>query len=113
MTDPIIQRLYQSRAKILKSLAHPTRAYLADILSEKERCVCELAELAGADISTVSKHLSVLRNAGIIEARKEGLQVFYALRAPCILNFFECVEAVQDLDLKDLAARKKALRVLK
>jgi DNA-binding transcriptional ArsR family regulator len=86
---------------------------LVDILSSGERCVCELAELVGADISTVSKHLSLLRGAGIVEARKAGLQVFYILRAPCILNFFQCVEAVRDLDLRALSAEKKALRVIK
>ncbi len=50
--------------------------------------------MIGADISTVSKHLSVLREAGIISSEKRGLQVFYRLRVPCILTVFGCIEGV-------------------
>jgi ArsR family transcriptional regulator len=67
--------------------------------------VCELREEVGADISTVSKHLSVLKNAGIVEDNRRGLQVFYRLRVPCILNFFGCVENV----LQENARRQQAL----
>lgn len=83
---------YASRANILKALSHPTRLYIVDRLAEKEHCVCELTDLIGADTSTVSKHLSVLKNAGIVADEKRGLQVFYSLKVPCILNFFGCIE---------------------
>jgi len=56
--------------------------------------VCELQKLVGADISTVSKHLALMKEAGLVSARRQGLQVFYRLRVPCILKFFNCVEAV-------------------
>ena len=82
------------RAAIVKAMAHPTRLFIVDKLSRKERCVCELRDMVGADISTVSKHLSVLKNAGIIMDEKRGNQVFYKLRCPCILQFFSCVESV-------------------
>jgi len=85
---------YEARAKIIKAMAHPTRLFLVDELSKKERCVCELTEMIGADISTVSKHLSVLKSAGILSCEKRGSQVYYRLRMPCILNFFGCVESV-------------------
>jgi DNA-binding transcriptional ArsR family regulator len=85
---------YESRAAILKALAHPTRLFLVDELAKGERCVCELTEMVGADISTVSKHLSVLKNAGIVRDEKRGLQVFYSLETPCVLNFFSCCETV-------------------
>ena len=85
---------FQARARIIKALAHPTRLFVVDELSRGERCVCGLTEMIGADISTVSKHLSVLRQAGIVEDEKRGLQVWYSLRVPCILNFFGCVEDV-------------------
>ena len=58
------------------------------------KCVCELQELVGADMSTVSKHLAVLRRAGLVASEKRGLQVFYTLLSPCVLNFFSCVESV-------------------
>ena len=86
--------LFEARAKIIKAMAHPTRLFIVDELSRKEKCVCELTKMVGADTSTISRHLSILKNAGIIEANKRGLQVFYKLRVPCILNFFSCVESV-------------------
>ena len=85
---------YRTRARIIKAMAHPSRLFIVDELSRGERCVCELRDMIGADISTVSKHLSVLKEAGIVEDNKRGLQVWYRLRVPCILNFFGCVEDV-------------------
>ena len=84
----------EARAQIMKALAHPTRLFVVDELSKGERCVCDLTDMIGADISTVSKHLSVLKQAGIVEDEKRGVQVWYRLRVPCILNFFGCVEDV-------------------
>lgn len=65
-----------------------------DVLSRGERCVCELTEMVGADMSTVSKHLSVLKAAGIVADEKRGMQVFYTLKTPCVLRFFDCVSEV-------------------
>ena len=88
-----VQKL-ERRANILKALAHPSRLMMIDELANGERCVCELQELVGADMSTVSKHLTVLKNAGLVESDKRGLQVFYTLLSPCVMNFFTCVESV-------------------
>jgi DNA-binding transcriptional ArsR family regulator len=82
------------RARVIKALGHPTRLFIVDELSRGERCVCDLTEKIGADVSTVSKHLSLLKRAGIVLDDKRGVQVFYRLRVPYILNFFGCVEAV-------------------
>ncbi len=84
----------EARATVMKALAHPSRLFIVDELSRGERCVFELTEMIGADVSTVSKHLAVLKAAGILIDDKRGAQVFYRLRVPCILNFFGCVEAV-------------------
>lgn len=88
------QARFEARAKIIKAMAHPTRLFIVDRLSRQERCVCELTEMVGADVSTVSKHLAILKNAGIVNDNKRGSQVFYSLRVPCVLNFFACVESV-------------------
>lgn len=85
---------YQRRAAVIKALAHPSRLLIVDELSRGERCVWELTDLVGSDISTVSKHLAVLKRAGIVQDEKRGLQVFYRLRCPCVLRFFDCIEAV-------------------
>jgi len=92
--DPRTKARFESRAKIIKAMAHPTRLFIVDELSRGEKCVCELREMIGSDMSTVSKHLSVLKNAGIVQDEKRGLQVFYKLKIACVLNFFSCVEGV-------------------
>ncbi len=86
--------VYEARARIIKALAHPARLKIVDFLADEPQCVCEIQEAINGDQSTVSKHLSVLRNAGIVDFEKRGLQVFYRLRVPCILNFMGCVEEV-------------------
>ncbi len=88
------RELYERRAGIIKALAHPSRLMMVDALVDGEKCVCELQAIVGAEMSTVSKHLAVLRAAGLVTMRKQGLQVFYSLRTPCITNFLSCVDAV-------------------
>ncbi len=88
----------------MKALAHPTRLFIIDELAKRERCVCELRNMIGADVSTVSRHLSVLKEAGVVEDEKRGLQVWYRLRVPCILNFFGCVEDVLKANVRQMAA---------
>lgn len=78
---------------------------MVDELSRGERCVHELTEMVGADVSTISKHLSILKAVGIVADEKRGAQVFYSLRVPCVLNFFSCVESV----LKANAAEQASL----
>ena len=100
LMDEKTKARYEAKAKIIKAMAHPTRLFLVDELSRQSRCVCELTALVGADMSTVSKHLSILKAAGIVEDEKRGLQVWYSLRMLCILNFFGCVEQVQKLTVR-------------
>jgi DNA-binding transcriptional ArsR family regulator len=88
------KRRYEAKARVIKALAHPTRLWMAEQLAGGERCVCEFVDAIGDDFSTVSKHLSVLKQAGIVDVDKRGKQVFYRLKVPCILNFMGCVEAV-------------------
>mgnify|MGYP001165615541 CR=1 FL=1 len=85
---------FEARAKVMKALAHPTRLMMIEELSRGERCVCDLRDLAGCDLSTVSKHLALLKDTGIVEDEKRGKQVYYRLRVPCVLNFFHCLDSV-------------------
>ena len=87
---------FKAQAQVFKALAHPGRLLMLDELSRGERCVCELAELVGSEMPTVSRHLSVLRNAGIVDDDKRGAQVFYRLVTPCVMNFFQCVASVRE-----------------
>ena len=85
---------WRQRARVLKALGHPTRLFLVDHLSGGETCVCELADLVGADVSTVSRHLGVLREAGILADERRGAQVFYRLVAPAALDLLRGAERV-------------------
>jgi DNA-binding transcriptional ArsR family regulator len=93
MDQKLLSR-YEARARIIKAMAHPTRLFIVDTLSRGERCVNELTGMIGADMSTISRHLSVLRGAGIVRDEKRGANVYYFLKVPCVLNFFSCVESV-------------------
>ncbi len=92
--DPIRQTIYEDRARVIKAMGHPSRLFIVQELEHGERCVRDLQAKVGADISTVSRHLAILREAGIIVGRKQGNQVFYSLQCPCVLGFFQCVETV-------------------
>jgi DNA-binding transcriptional ArsR family regulator len=92
--DRIKQERLKARAAILKAIAHPTRLYILEKLSGGEMCVNDLTRRIGSDVSTVSKHLALLKTAGIISDEKRGLRVFYRLTTPCVLGFFGCVETV-------------------
>ena len=98
---------FEARATVVKAMAHPTRLFIVDELSRQERCVCELRDMVGADMSTVSKHLSILKSAGIVVDEKRGSQVFYSLRVPCILKFFSCVESVLQAAPRYVGTRTK------
>ena len=86
--------LIEAKANVLKALGHPTRLWMAEQLAGGEKCVCQLVEDIDADFSTVSKHLTVLKQAGVVIDEKRGKQVYYRLKVPCILQFMPCIEAV-------------------
>jgi ArsR family transcriptional regulator len=95
------RKTYEMRAQILKALANPSRLMVVDILNERgELSAGELLEIVGSDQSTVWKHLSILKQAGLIEDRKEGKRAYYRLVRPCVMNFFQCVEQVMEENLK-------------
>lgn len=99
----------EARARVLKAMAHPTRLFIIEELEKEERCVCDLTAMVEADVSTISKHLSVLRQAGIVLDDKRGNQVFYRLRVPCIMNFFGCVESVLETQAREQATFLEAV----
>jgi DNA-binding transcriptional ArsR family regulator len=92
------------RAAVIKALAHPSRVLIAEALIDGERCVCELTDLVKADMSTVSKHLAIMKAAGLVEVEKRGLNQFYRLRCPCLLEFFRCVDLITRTNMQALQA---------
>ena len=107
--DQLRKKHLEARATVLKAMAHPSRLLIIEELEQGERCVCELTAMIGADVSTVSKHLSVLKQAGIVVDDKRGNQVYYQLRVPCILNFFGCIESVLQAQVQDQTSRLKII----
>ena len=82
------------QAQVLSAAGHPIRLAIIDFLKDKPECVCDIAEFIGAKRSNVSRHLSVLQQAGIVSAKKQGLKMIYSLKTPCILNFLGCVSNI-------------------
>lgn len=99
---------YECRAEVMKALAHPSRLIMLDALAEGERCVCDLQELVGSSMPTVSRHLAQMRNAGIVATRREGNQIFYSLTCPCIMRVFPCIDEVLRAEHARMAASIEA-----
>jgi ArsR family transcriptional regulator len=87
---------YEAQAAVIKAMGHPTRLLILNCLKKKATCVCELQKLVGDDMSTVSKHLLVLKNAGLVAARREGNWLHYRLLCPCVLNFTDCIAGLKN-----------------
>lgn len=85
----------RTQAQVFKSLGHPARLRMVQLLADGERCVCDLTGQVGLDISTISKHLAVLVQAGVLVSEKRANKVFYRLRTPCVLKMFTCLGEVQ------------------
>lgn len=88
--------LQMKKVSILKGVAHPVRLSIVEALAEREMCVCEIADMFHFDRTTISKHLALMKNLGILEDRKEGLNVYYSLRIRCLPSMLACVEKVVD-----------------
>lgn len=89
-----LQPQYEARAGILKAMGHPTRLFILEELHRQERCVNELTEMIGSDVSTVSKHLSVLKNSGLVQDEKRGTSIYYKLCCSCILDIVNSIQTV-------------------
>lgn len=81
----------ESRVEMLKALAHPVRLGLVETLASRRLRVGELASLFPVDRTTISKHIAVLREAGIIENEREGREIYYRLRMSCLNDFLRCL----------------------
>lgn len=78
-------------AAVFKALGHPVRLHIVRMLLDGERCVCELHKGTGRDLSTISSHLNILRNAGVVASEQRGKNVYYWLARPCLRNVINCL----------------------
>lgn len=82
-----------STVEIFRSLASQARlCIIRELSGETEKCVSDLVDCCGLGWSTVSHHLAILREAGIVSDEKRGQQVFYRLALPCVTHFIHCLE---------------------
>jgi len=95
---------YENQAAVFKALAHPARLFMVEQVAAGEKCVCELVNMLGLDTSTVSKHLTVLRNAGVLVDEKRGNMVFFKVRMECVVGFFTCVRKALESQAREQLA---------
>jgi ArsR family transcriptional regulator len=97
------------RVKILSALSDPTRLELLEYLAGGERCVCEIIPAFSRSQSTISKHLNILYETGIIDRRMDGKRTLYRIGNPKIFNLLKEVDSIA-LDLvSELASAGKIL----
>ena len=95
------QLLFEKQAEIVKAMAHPLRIAIVEFLKDGPQCVCDIAEYIGSERSNVSRHLSVMVRAGLLEYHKEGLKVIYKLKTPCILDCLSCITTCLKQQVKE------------
>ena len=89
-----MEKIYVLRAEIFKALSHPIRLKIVECVSKEEKSVGEIVKYVNAEASNVSRHLALLKKASILSDRKEGLNIYYHLEIPCVVDFFTCVNRV-------------------
>jgi len=86
----------EPRVVMLKALSHPVRLGLVETLASKRLKVGELSDLFPVDRTTISKHIAILREAGIIEDEREGREIYYRLRISCLNDLLRCLRKVAE-----------------
>jgi DNA-binding transcriptional ArsR family regulator len=89
------------KAEVFKAMGHPLRLGVIEFLRDGEQCVCDIVNQLGTGMSNISKHLSILKKAGIVTDRRDGLRIMYSLTMPCVLDFARCVEGTVIKRLED------------
>jgi ArsR family transcriptional regulator len=97
------EQITAAQAEIFKALGHPTRLTIVQALARKPCCVCDIMELVPGAQPTTSRHLDILRQAGVVRRHRDGTRMIYELALPCLLRAMPCVtEALR----ARIAARK-------
>lgn len=89
---------YEAQAKLFKALQHPARLAILDVLREGEACVCHLEAALGYRQAYISQQLMVLREAGLVQDRREGLNIFYQLTASRVLAVLDAASGNSQLN---------------
>ena len=93
MTDAH-QPLYRMKADFFKTLGHPARIRILELLSAREHAVSEMLPEVGIEPANLSQQLSILRRAGLVTARREGLSVCYELTSPQVAELLSVARSI-------------------
>ena len=93
-------------ANIYKALSHPTRLQIVKLLKEKPLCVCEILPQLESEQSNTSQHLSVLKNQGIVESKKDGAMVIYKIKSP---EVYQMIDIAEGIILRQIEETKSSL----
>ena len=108
-TEEHNKRVFELHAGICRTLAHPKRLEILSLLRRGELSVGELAERMGASLANVSQHLAVLRDKGVVEARREGVSVYYRVSNPKII---QACDLMRDVLFEQLARSGQLVEIL-
>jgi ArsR family transcriptional regulator len=97
---PIEGPVLERAARVIKVLGHPMRLRILETLEDGERHVGELQAATGLSQATVSQQLGILRAHGVVEARRDGLRVYYRIVEPRVVKILDCI---RECDIPELA----------
>jgi DNA-binding transcriptional ArsR family regulator len=89
---------YEPQAKLFKVLMHPARLAILEILREDEECVCHMEYLLGYRQAYISQQLSVLRENGLVQDRRDGLNIFYSSSRPGVYELIDQATRLTGMD---------------
>jgi ArsR family transcriptional regulator len=108
-SDTMTRSATSWRARILSALSDPTRLEIVDFLGGEERCVCEIVPAFGRAQSTISKHLSILHEAGVLERRIDGKRTLYRIKNHRLFDLLREVDAIALDEISELKKAEEAL----
>jgi len=91
---------YETQSEFLKALSHPTRLAILDILREGEQCVCHMEATLGLRQAYISQQFTTLKNAGLIESRRDDLNLYYRVLKPEVFNVLDALPSVTGVATK-------------
>lgn len=94
-------------SNVFKALAHPTRVQIVKLLKNGELCVCDILPNVDSEQSNTSQHLTVLKNQGLVESRKEGSKVIYSIKN---MEVYEMINLAEALILRQIEETKTLLQ---
>jgi ArsR family transcriptional regulator len=102
--------IYQLKAEFFKTLGHPARIRVLEVLREGERSVSDLVPIVGLEASHLSQQLAVLRRSNLVHTRKEGTSVLYSVANPMV---FELLDVARNILTSSLVDTRALLQELK